>query len=212
MKLYKKSEVKPELWKMLLVAFIGLFTFNLRVPFGDSIIAVPILPLGVWICYFTISRKNNQIRWAKYRQFAWVGFFANFFFLVTTLLGAGLQQLIYPENAIQTYVSDISNVTIINTNSSGERVKLNTESFSAQLSKIKVDNFDVQVWYQNTWEPGTDELFPYMLHGHLASWGSGINPIIYIERDGKGILVIHKGKQTYFTCNESILSIVKGGK
>lgn len=50
-----------------------------------------------------------------------------------------------------------------------------------------------------------NERFPYQLAGTSPKWGSDLRPIIYIEADGKGLLISAPQKQLYFRSKESLL-------
>lgn len=47
--------------------------------------------------------------------------------------------------------------------------------------------------------------FPYVLTGIETKWGSGKSPIIYLEKDGKGILISMEDKQLYFRSSAPFL-------
>ena len=83
-RVYKKQSVRPKVWKILLVMFVGLFSFSINWNMFDTMVKFPILPLGVWILYFIL--KGREERWQTYRSFAWLGFWANFIFLASTLI------------------------------------------------------------------------------------------------------------------------------
>lgn len=51
----------------------------------------------------------------------------------------------------------------------------------------------------------TFERFPYILLGASPKWGSGYESTIYIESDGKGMLISTEKEQYYFRSSESIL-------
>jgi hypothetical protein len=80
---YKKLSAKPKVWKVIFAIFIGLFSFTINMEWFHTFVKIPILPLGVWILYAVLNRKED--RWDTYRRFAWIGFLANFIFLAGTL-------------------------------------------------------------------------------------------------------------------------------
>ena len=68
-------------------------------------------------------------------------------------------------------------------------------------------------WYEDTYM-NTDtnhskERFPYQLMGISSKWGSGMDTIIYMEEDGKGILISTPQRQLYFRCDESFVEGVE---
>jgi hypothetical protein len=50
-----------------------------------------------------------------------------------------------------------------------------------------------------------EERFPYQIIGTKAKWGSGINTIIYVEDDGKGLLIWTPKKQYYYRTDTSLI-------
>ena len=61
-RIYVKQEFRPKVWKMVVVVFVGLFSFSINLPFMDQQIKIAILPLGVWILYGIYSKKNEGKR------------------------------------------------------------------------------------------------------------------------------------------------------
>ena len=49
------------------------------------------------------------------------------------------------------------------------------------------------------------ERFPYLLTGVKPKWGSGIPTLIYLEEDGKGILITTPKKQLYFRSQQALV-------
>jgi hypothetical protein len=74
-------------------------------------------------------------------------------------------------------------------------------------------NFYALIWYEETYmnaeSTKTKERFPYQLIGTSPEWGSGFLTIIYLEEDGKGILLSTSNKQLYFRSEDSI---IEGGE
>ena len=56
-RVYKRQSVRPKVWKILLVMFVGLFSFSFKWNMFDTIVKFPILPLGVWILYFILKGR-----------------------------------------------------------------------------------------------------------------------------------------------------------
>ena len=111
-RVYKKQTVKPKVWKILIVMFVGIFSFSINWNMFNTMLKFPILPLGVWILYFVLKGKDE--RWQTYRSFTWLGFWANFLFLASTLIAIPVHQVIYPKDEPTTYISNIENASIIN--------------------------------------------------------------------------------------------------
>lgn len=210
-RILKKQTVKPKVWKVLFVIFVGIFSFTINWTMYDTLIKFSILPLGVWILYFVLNRKDG--RWGIYRPFAWLGFWANFIFLLTTLLSLPLQSVIYPENQATTYLSSVENASIITIHSRAKDQALNKEKLLEQLHTMKQERVYSEEWYRETYmsdeSAKINERFPYQLIGASAKWGSGIHSVIYLEEDGKGILISTSKKQYYFRSEDSFF---KGGE
>ncbi|WP_428909971.1 hypothetical protein [Niallia sp. Krafla_26] len=210
-RIYKKQTVKPKIWKILLVMFVGLFSFSINWTMFDEMVKFPILPLGVWILYFIFNRKEE--RWQMYRPFAWLGFWANFIFLASTLIAIPVHHVVYPKDEPTTYLSRVENSSMIHIHPSAKDLSLNKEILLQQLPTLKQETFFLDQWYEDTYmdtEPNDrNERFPYQLIGTSPKWGSGIDAIIYMEDDGKGLLISTPQKQLYFRSEKSFLEGVE---
>ncbi|WP_226641916.1 hypothetical protein [Mesobacillus subterraneus] len=209
-RIYSKQDVKPIIWKLVVVIFVGLFSFSINLPYMDQQIKLAILPLGVWILYGIYSRKNEGISWDQYRKYAWLGFFANFIFLAVSLISPLIHSAIFPANEMSTYLSDINKGKIIQTHPSADSKILDKDSLRIQMDRFKEEPVYSEKWYYEAFESAgelskAEERFPYQLTGTEAKWGSGIDPMIFIEQDGKGILVSTGQKQVYFRAEKSLL-------
>ncbi|WP_226676475.1 hypothetical protein [Mesobacillus jeotgali] len=209
-RIYSKQDLKPIKWKLAIVIFVGLFSFSINLPYMDQQIKLAILPLGVWILYGIYSRKEEGISWDKYRKYAWLGFFANYIFLAVSLISPLIHSAIFPANEISTYLSEINKAHIIQTHPSASDKILDLDSFQNQIDSIQEEPVYSDKWYQEAFESGIersklDERFPYQLAGTKAKWGSGIHSMIFVEQDGKGILVSTGQKQVYFRAEKTLL-------
>ncbi|WNF21097.1 hypothetical protein [Mesobacillus jeotgali] len=208
--IYRKQDVKPIIWKMTIVIFVGLFSFSINLPYMEQQIKLAILPLGVWILNGIYSRKEGGISWDKYRKYAWLGFFANFIFLAVSLISPLIHSVIFPANEISTYLSDVNKGKIIQTHPSAGSKILDIDSLLDQLDSFKEESVYSEKWYYEAFESAgelskAEERFPYQLSGTEAKWGSGIDPLIFVEQDGKGILISTGQKQVYFRAEKSLL-------
>jgi hypothetical protein len=205
---YKEQEMKPAIWKMILAFIIGLFSFSINLPFNGEPVRLAILPLGVWLLYWILSKRSEGLSWQKYRKFAWIGFFANYIFLIGTLSSLGLDGEIYPKRAITTYLGDLAHASILKTNPSGEQVKLDKKALIPDNLNFQIESIYSEKWYQETFMENSterkEERFPYMLTGVKPKWGSGIQSEIFIEKDGKGLLINTGMEQIYFRSEETI--------
>lgn len=209
---YQRCPEKPRVWKMLLVLFLGLFTFSIDWHGMGTKFKIPLLPLGVWILFLIFRVKKTS--WQRYRPFAWMGFFANFIFLVSALLAVPIQNLIYPLDQPTTYLSNVEDASIIVTHPSGKKSVLDKKSTLRQLSSMKEKAVFSEQWYSETYENNDShhmkERFPYLLIGGKSKWGSGPSSVIYIEKDGKGLLISTLKRQYYFRSMDSLIK--KGGE
>jgi len=203
--LYKKQSEKPPLWKVVLVVLIGLFSFAISLEMFGEVLRISILPLGVWILYWFLRKKNTT--WQKYRPFAWFGFGANFILMTFLLIGIPIHYLLYPENEPSTYISNVEGAYIINTHPTGIESSLMKENLIDLIQGAKQQNYFSDSWYNETvMEPDkTTERFPYMLADTLPKWGSGLHTTVYLEKNGKGILITTQEKQFYFQTEHSLL-------
>jgi hypothetical protein len=206
---YKKQIDKLKVWKIPIVIFVGLFTFSITLDVFQTMVKLPILPLGVWILYFFLRGK----RWQVYRSFAWLGYWANFLFLAATFLTMPIHHVVYPKDEPATYISEIEEASIIHLHPSAKESSLNKDSLLKQLDTMRQETINSQKWYNDTYENmdtnKKSERFPYQLIGSSSKWGSGIHTMIFIENDGRGILITTSKNQLYFRSNDSLLEGVE---
>lgn len=206
-RIYQKLSEKPKMWKVLIVTWVGLFAFTFNWPMFGTMVKIPILPLGVWILYAIFRKKEEQ--WQVYRRFAWLGFFANFILLITTLVAVPIHQMMYPENEPASYISTIHDATIIQIHPSAEKSSLNKETLAKEIVSLNEEPVRSYDWYYEIDQYNQDkeviERFPYQLVGFKPKWGSGLNTIVYIEKDGKGLLLSTATKQLYFRSEHSLI-------
>lgn len=207
----QKQMKKPKVWKILIVLLIGLFSFSIKWNMFGEMIKIPILPLGMLILYFVFRGKRE--RWETYRSYAWLGFLANFIFLLSTLVAVPIHHAFYQENELSTYISTVENASINPIHPSAENFILNNEKLSEQLHEMKQETIYSDQWYEETYmyadSTNRKERFPYQLIGTAPKWGSGFQTIIYLEEDGKGILLSTSKKQLYF---RSEISLIEEGE
>jgi hypothetical protein len=203
-RVYKRLAAKPKVWKVLFAILVGLFSFTVNMEWFHTLVKIPILPLGVWILYGVLKSKEG--RWETYRRFAWIGFLANFIFLAGTLITIPVYSLIYPENDLSTYITGTKEASTNIIHPSGEGRTLDQEELMKQLSEMEQVEFDSWVWFDEAGgRYSKNERFPYQLVGTTPKWGSGLNPDIYMEQDGKGILISTRKNQYYFRFPETVL-------
>ncbi|MEK4484221.1 hypothetical protein MHH81_01285 [Psychrobacillus sp. FSL H8-0484] len=210
-RLYKNKLMKPELWKMIVVILIGLFSFSFHFTVFGTFLKISILPLGVWVMYGFLNRNKEQ--WEKYQPFAWLGFFANYIILASTLIAIPINYLLYSEDELATYMSHVENASIITIHPSGQERSFSHENFQRQLNSMSQEMIYSDEWYNETYmyaEPNRrNERFPYMLVNTSPKWGSGLQTSIYVEGDGKGLLISTPKKNIYFRSEDSLLGEAK---
>ncbi|GKV54090.1 hypothetical protein NCCP2222_00370 [Sporosarcina sp. NCCP-2222] len=203
--LYRKQSKKPPIIAIILVVLFGLFSFTINIPINDSFISLSILPLGVWILFFILKRKEG--RWATYRSYAWLGFGANYLFLAIQLLAIPIHYFVYPEDKLETYFAVIEKAAVIPTHPSGSESCLDEKRLIEQIRSAKEEPFFSEEWYYETFvgsESGTKERFRYLLIGVGPKWSSGLHALTFIEKDGRGILVTSRKHQLYYRMEDSV--------
>lgn len=207
-KIYRQQLEKPIWWKVIIAILVGLFSFSFTFTLLKQAVQIAILPLGLWLLYGILRWRNS---WEKYRKYAWLGFFANYLFFTFTVGGLFIHQAIYPKGNIHTYISDLSEAKIIPTHPSAKgNIQFELDAFQ-RIESFKEHHFFSDEWYREVYggEDGVhNERFPYLVIGSNAKWGSGFTPLIYIERDGKGILITTRNDQMYFKSEQSIIGEV----
>jgi len=208
---YKRQTLKPKVWIVLIVIVVGLFSFSINWNMFNTMLKIPLLPLGVWILYFVFKGKDE--RWQTYRSFAWLGFWTNFLFLASTLIAIPVYLVIYPKDEPTTYISNVENASIINIHPSAKAQSLNKESLLKQLDTMRQETIYSDQWYEDTYinteSNKRSERFPYQLIGTSSKWGSGLHTLIFIEDDGKGILLSTPQQQLYFRSEGSLIKRVE---
>lgn len=210
-RLYYKQSIKPKVWKVLVVLFIGLFSFSWTFNLFGSMIQFPLLPLGVWMLYAYFRKKDEK--WQVYRPFAWFGFLANFIFLMCTLLTIPVFQILYPSHEPETYLSNLDQASIIPIHPSAAIKEVNKKDFLASIRDFSEESVHSMDWYyaadMGDDSTQTQERFPYQLIGATPKWGSGLVSVVYIEEDGKGLLLSTAKEQLYFRFDDAL---IEGGK
>jgi hypothetical protein len=87
-------------------------------------------------------------------------------------------------------------------------VLLDKNKLKTEIPNMKRKSFDSMAWHREATLPdGTkkEERFPFYLSDTDPKFGSGLSPLIFVEKDGKGLLISSEGKQYYFRSNESFL-------
>ena len=207
---YKKHGGGIKIWKAVLVLFVGLFSFSINLNIWNTALKLSILPLGVWILYFVLKRRN---RWKSYRSFAWLGFGFNFIFIVASLVAIPFQQWIFPDKNPTTFMANLENAELITIHPSAKKnIELDRKKLAGKFTHMKQREIYSDKWFSSIYEISASEInkkeehFPYQLVGIKPKWGSGLpSPVLYIEKDGKGILITTSQHQLYYRLNDSVL-------
>ncbi|MCR2806572.1 hypothetical protein [Paenibacillus soyae] len=203
---YRKQETKPAIWKMLFAALVGFFSFSFKVPLFGQMVNIALLPLGVWILSWFIRRRS----WPRYRKFAWTGFWANYLFLATALLAGFVHSALYDKNDPHTYLADTRDARIAGTHPSAREAEFDEELFrEAMASAASADMKNSLDWYYESrhqnGELYQEERFPYALFGAKPRWGSGLIAAVYLESDGKGLLLASEGRYYYYRSEKPMM-------
>lgn len=202
---YLKQKEKPAYWRVIIVVWVGLFSFSINLDIFHIPMKLSILPLGVWIVYGFLTKKS----WQKYRPFAWIGFWANFIFIGTALMSGFIDNWVYPKEDPSTYISDIEHAIIVAIHPTAQPACFNKDRFQSQLSDVQFADVLGMEWYQDSvLESGSHyhkEYFPYGLLGTTPRWGSGLEPLIYLKEDGRGILITTSNRSYYYLSKEPLI-------
>ncbi|MEK3883385.1 hypothetical protein [Paenibacillus sp. PL2-23] len=187
------------IWKLLLAALVGFCSFSVNIFLFGQVYNIALLPLGVWILSFILRNSS----WQKYRRFAWTGFWANYIFLVTALLGGLAHQTLYDKDDPFTYMADLGEARIADIHPSARDTKFDEGLFrEAMASYYPADIQSSLSWFydsrQKSGEFYQHERFPYALFGAEPKWGSGLHASIYLEIDGMGLLIESQGRYSYY--------------
>ena len=125
-----------------------------------------------------------------------------------SFLAIPLDEMMYPKADISTYMMDIKRASLMATHPNSKEVTLNKEELERQMNKMKQKKIESESWYYGINEDsGYKEMFPYILTGTAPKKGRGLETLIFIEEDGKGLLITpNKGHQVYYRLEESILT------
>ena len=205
-KLYKKQEIKPIIWKAVIVYFFGKFAFSLNYPLEQKAIHFALIPLGVIVIYLFFSKRPN---FNTYLKFAWFGFFSNYLFLVGTLLIMPFNSFLYDKNDIHTYIAHSENIEILSIHPSANDNIAVRASILEQVKAAKEQPVNTDWYYESVGDDRVEvERFPYILANIAPKWGSQAKATIYVEKDGKGLLIASPTKHLYYRLDESILQEV----
>ncbi|MFS0785423.1 hypothetical protein ABC345_03450 [Shouchella sp. 1P09AA] len=205
--LYRRNTDNVSWWKALVVTFFGMLTVDFPLFIFNQEMAFPLIPLGVGIICLLAPRGNQG--WLRYRPFAWTGFFSGFLFVGFSLIGAVVQYLVYPVDEISTYITNPTDIELTVTHFQGDEVELNLSE--AHLERYEIKSIGEAEFFEQIMSGGRQqgehqEDFPYVLQGAQSKWGSGYHPLIFVEKDGQGILVDLGEEQLYFSGSEPLFN------
>lgn len=206
LKLAKKQPVPKNYLKLFISILLGVFSFTIEFPFRDTAVKIAILPLGVWILFMLLRKKEGA--WERYRKFAWLGFFSNYLFLVSSFLVTPIHQWIYPPEHLLTYMRANDEIEVEPIHPSATQSIQLIENLQQSLKEFESETFNAEEFYYDAYFDETltnIERFPYVIVGQLPKLGSDIKASIYVEQDGKGLLVSTTKTQYYFRSEHSIL-------
>ena len=205
-KLYRRNPDQQVGWKAVLILVIGLLSFSFTWTVANTAIQIAVLPLGVWILYFILKRKEG--RWERYRKFAWLGFGANYIFLLGVLAASSIGHFVYPADHAETFVSDVREASMLSVHPTGHADDaLNVKVLNSKIQTLKQSQLFNDSWYEETFyqEKAKYERFPYVLLDAKPKWGSGVRAAIFVEKDGKGLLIQTPSESLYFRSTQSFV-------
>ncbi|MCR8843510.1 hypothetical protein NQ117_07420 [Paenibacillus sp. SC116] len=201
----KKQDRSVRLWIIAPVIYIGIFSFSVNFTLNQESIKLAILPLGVWFLLVVMPQRSKD----KYRPYAWLGFCANYLFLFITILTSFIHDGVYPKSNPATFISYLDDADLIAIHPSAQPAELNKKRLQEQLEQLTAAEMQVIEWHRqsviSTEAYYQRERFPYLLVGIKARWGSGLSSTVYIEDDGKGLLLTTAEQQFYYRVGESLL-------
>ncbi|OAB46122.1 hypothetical protein [Paenibacillus glacialis] len=204
---YLKQQEKPTYWKVILVVLVGMGSVTTNLNLLQFSMKVSILPLGVWLLVGMLSKKS----WQTYRPYAWIGFWANFIFLGTTLMTGYIDNSVYPKEDASTYIADLKHASIVAIHPSAHPATLNNERLQTHLSDLQSADVLGMEWNRNSALESEyyyqKERFPYALLGTLPRWGSNLNSSIYIQDDGRGLLITTSNQSYYYRSKEPLIDM-----
>ena len=208
---YKRQERKPVIWKMIVVAAVGLFSFSITLELFGQTVKLAILPLGVWIVFIFYRSRS----WNVYRRFAWIGFIANYIFLVITLLAGFIHHAIYDQDKAATFLADVREAEVVGIHPSAKAVVFDPQRFDDLLGELQHGDLSSNAdWYMQSkheHEPYyQQERFPYALLGAESSWGSGLQAAVYVRDDGKGLLIVASDRTYYYLSEQPLIRLEVG--
>lgn len=203
---YRRAVEKPRLWRALIVFFISIIAFSIQMTIGGTTAKFAVLPLGVWVVYLVTAKTT----WKQYRAIAWIGFLANYIFMASHLAAYYSHEVIYPKREVATYIANVDSAGIVSVHPSAPEAVFDRSLFQSKLSSLRPEEMNLSMdWFYESRDSG-HERFPYALIGVEPRWGSGIHAEIFIQSDGKGLLVSRGDQYYYYVSEESLLEI--GGR
>lgn len=204
---YRKQESKPVIWKALVATAMGISAIPLHINMFGYSGKLAVLPIGVALIYILLQKDS----WQRYRVFAWTGFWSNHAMLIVILLSGMLYSLVYPKNDLSVYLTHVDNARLVETHHSAPSGRLSIEGLKVAIDKsLLQDSYPAMEWYTQYRQEGETlyqkEKFPFMLSGIKPRWGSGLHSIVFVERDGQGLLVATGRDYLYFRSGEPLVS------
>lgn len=205
---YRKLDVKPALWKVGVAGGMGILAIPTTFTYSFSI-RLAAVPIGVWLIYLVIRHTS----WPRYRRFAWTGFWLNYLFLITTIIAHLLTGVFYAKTELGTYLASTEEAYVVRTHSSAPDASLDIDRFNAALlTAERQQRFPAIEWHSDSVRNGVfygKERFPYMLGGVEPKWGSGTKAVVFVEYDGKGLMIVDGENNLYVRSQDYF--IVPGG-
>ncbi|PWU69071.1 hypothetical protein [Gracilibacillus dipsosauri] len=200
-KIYQKKTDDLENWKLVFIILIGFLALDLNWVSRSHSISFAVIPLGVLILALFLKKRGS---WEKYKPYAWLGFWANYIFLFLSLIANLIHGQIYDKSDIHTFISDTSNMEVINVDTSKIEYSVSLSKLMEMVESAYLEESDDYYWIEEDLhtEQGTPKQFPYQLIEVNPKWGSGIDASIFLEKDRQGILILTEEENYYFRTAE----------
>lgn len=209
-RVHQAATEKQNIIKIVIIFLLSsVITGKITQHIYDIPFQIPILPIGVWLIYLAIDKQKN---WPSYRWYAWLGFTLSVLLTISNIIAYPIQKALYPPNEITNFINELDSTTIFTTHLSGaDHVILTTNALDIiqNATYEPNDSWGYAEFYYRYDNPKAKERFPYLLQNTKSKFGSGYHPYIFIEQDGRGLLIIDKNVSNYFHLDESILNEVK---
>ncbi|MCA0984195.1 hypothetical protein LCL89_09080 [Halobacillus yeomjeoni] len=193
-----------KLWKVALVVFLGSLTFDIYL---YERVNLPVLPLGFLV--LLLATRKKPLLWLKLKPYAWSGVAASFLLAGVQMVAPVVHDAFYNKDDLHTYITNPEETELLSIHPKSLKRSLIT----SELERVNMKRISMNVmeWHSNdkqvinTPHSKRMTLFPYIILGAEPLWGSGLDPVIHIRKDGKALLIETNRGQAFYELSTSIL-------